>query len=671
MAGLENPIKDALGRHREASVPAVGHSCQLLARWESSWPGRVLWRSIWNRNDSPATTGAGLRSNRGRAEHSDGEKKMSGIQNRLAAILAADIASYSRLMHQDENATVTAWRDAREQIIKPLIADYTGRIVKHTGDGFLAEFPTVSQAVNCAVAMQERFSEFNAEKPEIQRMNFRMGINFGEIAVDDDDIHGDGVNIAARLESLADAPGICVTSHVYEQTRRKVACDFEDLGQHQVKNIDAPIHVYRIIAPAPEALAEPNMPAEAGAPAAANEITLPSSNTGPDKISIAVLPFVNMSTDPEQEFFVDGLTEDILTELARFSELFVISRNSTFTYKGQATKVMDVARDLDVRYVVEGSVRKAGNRIRVSVQLIDGTDDRHVWAERYDRDLEDIFEIQDEITAAITATLPGRLEADTHDRARRKPTDNLQAYECVLAGKTLHHRSEREANAAAMELLERAIELDPNYAHARAWRACVMGQAWTYGWGEPTEEAIDTAVKELNDPNLSDENDADVHRILAAICIARSQFDRALQHQEKALRRNPNYDLVVVQQGELLTWLGQAEEGIEWIERAMKLNPFHPQRFWSHLARAYFVAERYAESAESLKRLTDPDADAHAYFAASYAGLDDLTQAQAHAQEAMTLNPEFTVEANLTRQHFAREADTTRYQELLSRAGLS
>jgi len=593
---------------------------------------------------------------------------MSSIQNRLAAILAADIAGYSRLMHEDENATVSAWRDAREQIIKPIIADHTGRIVKHTGDGFLAEFPTVSQAVNCAVAMQHRFSDFNADKPSNQKMNFRMGINFGEIAVDEDDIHGDGVNIAARLESLASAPGICVTSHVYEQTRRKVDCDFEDMGSHQVKNIDDPIHVYQVVFSASRSAPQD---AVAAATPDLGAVAPPPTNAGPDKISIAVLPFVNMSADPEQEFFVDGLTEDISTELSRFSELFVISRNSTFTYKGQATKAMDVARDLDVRYVVEGSVRKAGNRVRVTVQLIDGADDRHVWAERYDRDLEDIFEIQDEITAAITATLPGRLEADTHDRARRKPTDNLQAYECVLAGKVLHHRSEREANAAALEVLERAIALDPNYAHARAWRACVMGQAWTYGWGEPTEDAMDAAVKELSDPNLSDENDADVHRILAAISIARSQFERAMHHQEKALKRNPNYDLVVVQQGELLTWIGQAEEGIEWIKRAMKLNPFHPQRFWSHLARAYFVAEQYADSTDALKHLTDPDATAHAYFAASYAGLDEMTEAETHAREAMTLEPEFTVETNLARQHFAREADAARYRDLLVRAGLS
>ena len=287
------------------------------------------------------------------------------IQRRLVAILAADIAGYSRLMNEDEEATVGAWQAARAEVIQPSIAEYSGRIVKHTGDGFLAEFPTVSEAVRCAVAMQRGFAGLNADIPDPRRMNFRMGINLGEITVDDDDIHGDGVNIAARLEGLAEAPGICVTSSVYDQVRKKVDCTFEDMGEHQVKNIAEPIHVYKILC------ADPTIH---GVDQAA--VLVPAAA---DKPSIAVLPFVNMSADPEQEFFADGLTEDILTQLSRFKDLFVISRNSTFTYKGRAVKAQEVARDLGVGYVVEGSVRKAGDRVRVTVQLIDGTHDRHVW----------------------------------------------------------------------------------------------------------------------------------------------------------------------------------------------------------------------------------------------------------------------------------------------------
>ncbi len=585
------------------------------------------------------------------------------IQRRLAAILAADIAGYTRLMNEDEDATIAAWQSARTDVIKPSIADHSGRIVKHTGDGFLAEFPTVSEAVRCAVSMQRSLVELNAELPEPRRMNFRMGINIGEITVDDDDIHGEGVNIAARLEGLADEPGICVTSYVYDQVRKKVDCTFEDMGNHRVKNIAEPIHVYRILCAEPTPLQDDeavrSTPRDAKlAPSAA------------EKPSIAVLPFDNISADPEQEFFVDGLTEDIITQLSRFNDLFVISRNSTFTYKGRAVKARDVVQDLGVRYVVEGSVRKAGDRVRVTVQLIDGAGDRHVWAERYDRKLEDIFAIQDEITASIVATLPGRVEADSHNRARQKPTDNMAAYECVLAGKVLHHHSRRQDNAEALKLLERAIELDPGYAHARAWRACVLGQAWVYGWDEDPELTLQEIAEELERALALDENDADVHRILAALNITRHNFDQALLHQEMALNLNPNYDLSVVQNGELMTWLGKPDEGIEWIKKAMQLNPFHPPRFWSHLGRAYFVAHRYQDAIEAFKHINTPDQTQHAFIAASYAYLDDDTQAAAHGREVLNCAPDFTVDAHMVTQHYLKDDDHTHHRDGLLKAGL-
>ena len=311
-----------------------------------------------------------------------------------------------------------------------------------------------------------------------------------------------------------------------------------------------------------------------------------------------------MSGDPEQEFFADGLTEDIITELSRFRELLVISRNSVFVHKGKAVRVQEVAREFGVQYVVEGSVRKAGNRVRVTVQLIDAETDRHVWAERYDRELEDMFAIQDEMTSAIVATLPGRVEAATHERAKRKPTDNMAAYECVLAGKVLHHRSTPEDNAEAQRLLDRAIALDPEYAHAHAWRACVLGQTWVNGWCEDRDATWDRVVAGLQTALALDDNDSDVHRILAAVSLAHGEHDKARYHQERALGLNPNNDLIVVQQGELLTWLGRPEDGIEWIRKAMRLNPHHPERFWNHLGRANFVARRYAEAVEAFSRIT-------------------------------------------------------------------
>ncbi len=580
-------------------------------------------------------------------------------QRKLAAILAADIAGFSRLMNEDEIATVAAWQSARSDIIKPIIAEHAGRIVKHTGDGFLAEFATASEAVKCAVAMQMNFAEFNKSKPETHHMNFRMGINLGEITVDADDIHGDGVNVAARLEGLAEAPGICVTAHVYDQVRKIVDCPFEDMGEHRVKNIAESIHVYRIQCKKP---GHDDLVADTDGPTLS-----PSPFEVP---SIAVLPFDNMSADPEQDFFADGLTEDILTQLSKFNDLFVISRNSTFTYKGKATKATDVARDLGVRYVVEGSVRKAGNRVRVTVQLIDGINDRHVWADRYDRDLEDVFAIQDEITAAITATLPGRVEADSHDRARRKPTDNMQAYECVLAGKVLHHRSKRTDNAEALALLERAIELDPKYAHARAWRACVLGQAWIYGWNEDPDAMLEAAVAELERARALDENDADIHRILAAVYITRNDFEKAQIHQNKSVKLNPNYDLAVVQQGELMTWIGQPEEGVEWIKKAMQLNPFHPLRFWSHLGRAYFAARQYQEAIDAFKRIETLDQGQHAFLGACYAYLENDDDAAKQAQKVLALAPDFSAESYMAQMHYMKDADSLHLRDGLVKSGL-
>lgn len=583
---------------------------------------------------------------------------MNEIERRLAAVLAADVAGYSRLMNTDEEATVELWRKLRSEIINPLVRGHRGRIVKHTGDGFLVELPTATDAVRCAVALQLSLAEANSKISDERRMNFRMGINFGEISVDDDDIHGDGVNIAARLESLASVPGVCVTAQVYEATHKKVDCAFEDIGEHNVKNISESIHVYRVLCAIPA-----EREAAQSTPALAVE--------KPHKPSIAVLPFDNMSSEPDQEFFADGLTEDILTHLSRFKDLFVISRNSTFTYKGKAAKVKDVAQELGVRYVVEGSVRKSGDRVRVTAQLIDALSDRHVWAERYDRDLEDIFAIQDEITGAIAATLPGRVEADSQERTGLRPTDSMPAYEHVLAGKVLHHQSNREDNVRALKLLERAIDMDPKYAHARAWRACVLGQAWGYGWCDDPEETLAEVTAELERAQAIDDHDADIHRILAAVCITRNNFDQAGYHQQKALDLNPNYDLVVVQQGELLTWLGQAEEGVAWIKRAMALNPYHPPRFWGHLGRAHFVARQYEDAISALRHLDQLDVNQLAFLVAAYAHMGDAPLAQKSAQALKALDAEFHVDAHLAKLHFARPADQMHLREGLALAGVA
>jgi adenylate cyclase len=582
-----------------------------------------------------------------------------GPERRLAAVVAADMVGYSRLMEVDEAGTLARLKTHRIELIDPAITKNRGRIIKTTGDGMLVEFQSVVDAVVCAAEIQRRMARRNADVPPARWIQFRIGINLGDVIVEEGDIFGDGVNIAARLETLAEPGGICVSGAVYDQIGSRLEdIVFEDLGEKQVKNIARPIRVFRVRLEQDGSVA----------PERAKDAAVATASS--KKPSIAVLPLANMSGDPEQEFFADGLTEDVITELSRFHDLLVISRNSTFVYKGKAVKVQDVAREFGVDYVLEGSVRKAGGRIRVTVQLIDAETDRHIWAERYDRELEDIFAIQDEITRAIVATLQGRVEAATHDRAKRKPTDNMIAYECVLTAKVLHHRSTRSDNEQAQRLLDRALALDPDYAHAHAWKACVLGQTWVYDWCADRDATFQQVAAELELSLALDDNDSDVHRILAALNLNRDDHDKAAYHQERALTLNPNYDLVVVQQGELLTWLGRPEEGIDWIKKAMRLNPYHPERFWSHLGRACYCAEKYAEAAEAFSRLTRPDHTHHAFLAATFAQMGNSVAAAAHAAEVLKREPQFSVAAYLGTQHYKHDVDRTRHEAGLLKAGL-
>jgi adenylate cyclase len=332
--------------------------------------------------------------------------------------------------------------------------------------------------------------------------------------------------------------------------------------------------------------------------------------------------------------------------------------------------VREVAREVNVRYVVEGSVRKAGNRVRVTVQLIDGPTDCHVWAERYDRDLEDIFALQDEVTAAIVGMLPGKVEAATGERAGRKPTENMSAYECLIAGKLLHHRGNAADNAEALKLLDRAIALDPNYAQAHAWKACALGQAWVNGYMVDRDAVLGQTLVELQTALQLDSNDSDVHRILAAVYLVGGGHDKAMYHQERALALNPNDDLVVVQQGELLTWIGEPEQGIQWIQKAMRLNPSHPERYWNHLGRGYFVARRYADAVAAFSRISQPNAAHCSFLAASCAELGDEDAARHWAAEVLKREPGFTVDAFLRTLHYKRSEDIAHHRAALLKASL-
>lgn len=564
------------------------------------------------------------------------------MEHRLAAVLAADMAGYSRLMEADEVGTLARLRAHRIELIDPAIAKNQGRIFKTTGDGLLVEFQSVADAVRCATEVQIRMRRRNSDVPENKQIHFRIGINLGDIIFDDDDIYGDGVNVAARLEQLSDIGGIFISQAVQEQVLDRVDIQFEYLGEKSLKNISRSVRVWRAVLEDGASIPDP------GSGQARRAVVKPS---------IAVMPFANMSRDPEQEYFVDGLTEDIITELSRRHELFVISRNSTFVYKGKSVNLREVAQKLGAQYLVEGSVRRSGDQLRVTAQLIDTANDAHIWAERYDRKLDDVFAIQDELTAAIVATLPGRVEAAQHDLLARKTPANFAAYECVLAAKVRHHRGDRAENEEAQKLIAQAVELDPDYAHAHAWRGCILGQAWVYGWCADKEATYNEVLRELEIARTLDENDADVHRILAASCINRNDLDKARHHQERALALNPNYDLVVVQQGELLSWLGHPKEGVEWIRKAMRLNPHHPERFWSHLGKAHFAAHEYAEAIDAFMHLARMDASQHAFVAATYASMGDPTAAAAHYEQMAVLDPELTIESFLATLHYGNETD--------------
>ena len=573
------------------------------------------------------------------------------IQRRLAAILAADVVGYSRLMGEDEEGTMAVLKQRRVEVVVPLVNHYGGRVFKLMGDGLLAEFPSVVNAVQCAVDVQKAMAAANTASPSDMHILLRVGINLGDVMVDGGDLYGEGVNLAARLEGLAEPGGICLSDTAHQYVVSKLALEFRDLGERKVKNFPKPVRVYSI---------------ESGAARA----PLRDAVNPSDKPAILVLPFTNMSGDPEQEFFADGLTEDILTELSRFRDLLVISRNTSSRFKGKAVDVKRIATELSVQYLLEGSVRKSGNRVRVTVQLIDAEADRHVWADRYDRELDDIFAIQDEITSSVVATLPRRVEAATRERSANKPTENMLAYECVLAGKLLHHKANKQDNAAAVAMLERAVVLDPKYAHAHAWLGCTLGQAWGYGFTADREATWKRVNEELGIALSLDDNDSDVHRILSAVSLTHYDHDRASYHQARAIALNPNDDLIVVQQGEMLTWLGQPEEGINWIRKAMRLNPYHPERFWNHLGLAHFAAHGYGEAIEAFNHISASDFTHHAFLAAAHAQAGHEAEARNHAAAVLALEPGFRINSYLANLRYKHREDADHHCASLLKVGL-
>ena len=582
--------------------------------------------------------------------------EQQSVRRKLTAILAADVVGYSHLMERDEEGTLARFKALRESEIDPRIAARNGRIVKLMGDGILAEFASVVDAVRCALEMQAAVAEAGREAAEDQRIRFRMGVNLGDVIVDGDDLHGDGVNIAARLEQLAEPGGILISGTVRDHLGGKVDAIFEDWGEHNVKNIARPIPVWRWRAE--------------DAPAAEKAAEAPATPIQSDRPSIAVLPFDNMSGDPDQEFFADGITEDIITELARFPDLIVIARNTTFTYKGKSVNVGEVGRELGVRYVVEGSVRKAGNRVRVTVQLIDVESGSHVWAEKYDREMADIFDLQDDITQRIVGTLPGRLELAVAEHVKRKPLDNMAAYDLVLRGKILHHKGPAEDNARGMEALEKAIELEPDYAPAWAWKACTIGQALARGYTDDPVASYAEAAKVAEHALSLDENDIESNRIMCEVNMLRHNLAQAERHHERAFAMNPNDARLLVQRAELYNWMGRPAEALEWVERAAQLDPIEADARAHHLGRALHSLERYAEACRAFERRPQPRFGHLADLAACHARGGAEAEAKAAAARVLELKPGFTVTSYLDSLPYARDEDRARHREGLLLAGL-
>jgi adenylate cyclase len=629
-----------------------------------------------------------------------------GFKRKLTAILSADVKDYSRLMGEDEDATVRTLT-AHQELVAAVVQKHRGRVVDSSGDNVLAEFGSVLDAVRSAVEIQEEVKVRNAELPENRRMQFRIGINLGDVITEGERIYGDGINVAARLEGLAEGGGICVSGTVYDHVRNKLALGFEFLGEQKVKNIAEPVRVYRIVM-------EPGTPVrllpEEGvatrwwqntALAAALVVLLMAVGVVmwmfflrhsprpaevaveermafplPDKPSIAVLPFVNMSGDPEQDYLADGISENTIMALSKVPEMFVVSRSSTFTYKGRAVKVQQVSEELGVRYVLEGSVQKSGKRLRVTAQLIDATSGHHLWSERYDRDMEDLFTLMDEITKEIVVALQIEL---THGEqaAIWQDTDNLEAWGHAVKGYSLHQRYTKTDNAKARKLFERALELDPEFAAAKAMLAWTHLIDATYGFSGSRILAFKRAVALAQEAAAMDDTQPEVHSLLGGIHLLQRQYDEAIAEGEKSIVLNPNNALSHILLSQSMRFAGRFEEAVAHAEGAIRLSPYYPAWYLTVLSHAYRDAGRYEEALASYTQLLErcekgecPPLWAHIGLAGVYVELGREEEARRHAEEVLRLHPSFSLET--WRRSFAYKDSThvDRLVETLQKAGL-
>jgi TolB-like protein/class 3 adenylate cyclase len=564
------------------------------------------------------------------------------VERRLAAILAADVAGYSRLIGADEEGTLAALKAIRRDLVDPKFAEHRGRIVKTTGDGLLVEFASVVDAVRCAVELQREMIARNAAIPEQPRIEFRMGINVGDIIIEDGDIFGDGVNIAARLEALAEPGGICLSAAAHEQVRDRIDIAFDDLGEQQVKNITRPVRTYRV---ALGALSRAALPVVAPLPL-------------PDKPSLAVLPFQNMTGDPEQEYFVDGMVEEITTAIARLPWLFVIARNSAFTYKGRPVDVKQVAQELGVRYVLEGSVRKAGNRVRITGQLIDTATGAHIWANRFDGTFDDIFELQDQVASSVAGAIEPKLRQSEIERARRKPTANLTAYDLYLHALAQSYRYTEEGAAEAVVLARQALAIDPSYAPAAALVGWCRYQQRVQGWGALSDEEVVEACRLARQAIEAERDDADtIWQAAWTLFLLAGEAAMAAAALDRALALNPNAAHAWSARGFIHAARNQPEAAIEALERARRLSPFDPYSFFyaSNIAAAHFAARRFEQTIEWADRALHDQprlVTAMRVKVAALAHLGRLDEARAELSRVLAIYPKLTIAGYREYAHF-------------------
>jgi adenylate cyclase len=624
------------------------------------------------------------------------------FKRKLTAILSADVVGYSLLMRDDEEATV---RDlaAHRVLITEIIQHHHGRVVDSPGDNILAEFASVVDAVNGAIKIQEGIKKSKTGIPEDRRMEFRIGINLGDVIEEEERIYGDGVNIAARVEGLAAAGGISISGTVYEHIKDKLSLGYHYLGEQEVKNIPEPVRVYRLLTEPEDAgkmIAEEKPKGRKLRLAALGALALVILVTGtfaiwnyylrpsfepasiekmayplPEKPSIAVLPFSNLSSDTEQEYIADGITENIITGLSQIPEMFVIARNSVFTYKGKAVKIQQVSEELGVRYVLEGSVQKSGDRLRVTAQLIDATGGHHLWAERYDRELKDLFVLLDEITMKILTALEVQLTRGAGVRIQK--TDSIEAWGHAVKGESLIYRLTKEDFLMAREHCEKALELDPDYAAAMTVLALIHVFEVRMGWSESPAESIKQALELLKKASELNDKLVRVPTTLGQIYLLQRQHDKAIAEGEKAIALDPNSAVAHIFLSSTLHYSGRSEEAIVHIKKAMRLSPYYPAIYLMFLADSYFSIRRYDESIAANKQLLErarmgewPIYSPHMGLALTYIELGKEEKARFHAAELLRTNPRFSLKTFPSRNPYKNPADMERRLESLRKLGI-